>query len=206
MRSCASLISFAPKSSSTVEVRVQLTIEHPPKLRRVCICGALAPQNIVSAIFRCGDEPGRGILRHATEFPYFQCTAEGVLYDVFCQLQIVNSEDTSQHSDHTPRFMPKNMIGRFHLLGLAVEYLNRTHFHGTLHFEDRATFLKFHCLLDIAGASMRVAGVGLGLNFGFCVQSVSNIKGHYECPLNVAALYDRAPCSPHRPALRHRTP
>src|SRR5262249_16051877 len=49
-----------------------------------------------------------------TEFPHFQRAAEGVLYDVFCQREIVDSKDASQRRDHAAGFTPKQMMTWLH--------------------------------------------------------------------------------------------
>ena len=76
--------------------------------------GALAAEDVERAVFRRGHEPRRGVLGHASEFPDLERAAEGVLHDVFCQREVMDSEDARKRGDHAPRFAPKEMVAGFH--------------------------------------------------------------------------------------------
>src|SRR5262249_33848971 len=75
---------------------------------------ALAPQHVERAVLCGGHQPRGGIFRYTAEFPNFKRTAEGVLYDVFCQCEVVDAKDARQCSDQTPRFAPEQMIVGIH--------------------------------------------------------------------------------------------
>jgi hypothetical protein len=63
-----------------------------------------------------GHKPRGGVLRHIAKFPHLKRTAEGVLHDVFCQCEIVDSKDARQRGDYAPGFVPKQMIvGIYHM-------------------------------------------------------------------------------------------
>src|SRR5262249_16444568 len=66
------------------------------------------------AVLRGRHEPGARVLRHAAEFPDIHRAAEGVLYGVFCQREVVDSEDTCQRRDHAPRLASEEMIEGVH--------------------------------------------------------------------------------------------
>ena len=73
---------------------------------------ALAPQNVERTVLCGGHQPRGGILRHTAEFPHLKRTAEGVLHDVFCQCEVMDSKDARQRGDQAPGFAPKQMIVR----------------------------------------------------------------------------------------------
>ena len=100
---------------------------------------------------------GGWVFRHATEFPNLHGAAEGILHDVLCQREVVDTEDPRESGHHAPGFAPKEKIARFHLeqvpsmagdagtyLGrekaLHVQLFNRTHLHGTPDLQDGAAF------------------------------------------------------------------
>src|ERR1700756_1559738 len=85
--------------------------EQPSQLGRERAHGALAPQDVECAILCRSHEPRGGVLWHTAEFPHLKRTAEGILYDVFCQGEVVHSKDPRQRGDHAPRFAPEEMIG-----------------------------------------------------------------------------------------------
>src|SRR5215468_1445726 len=83
--------------------------------------GAFAPQHIERPVLCGGHKPRGGVLRHTTEFPHLKRTAEGVLDDVFCQYEIVDSKDARQRGDHAPRFAPKQMfVGIHHMFSFMT--------------------------------------------------------------------------------------
>ena len=45
-----------------------------------------------------------------------QVPGRGLLHYVFCQAEIVNSEDAGQRGDHPPRFVPEEMFTEFHYM------------------------------------------------------------------------------------------
>src|SRR5437870_5167339 len=95
----SSLIALAPKSSSMMGATVHSLSSNRPssgaKVRAV-LCG--------------GHKPRGGVLRQSAEFPHLERTAEGVLYHVFRQREVLDSKDARQRGDHAPRFAPKQMV------------------------------------------------------------------------------------------------
>jgi len=93
-----------------------LAFEQLPQLWRESARGALAPQDVESAVLCGGHEPCGRVLRQSAEFTHLERAAEGVLHDVFRQREVVNSKDARQRGDHARRFAPKKMIaGLYHM-------------------------------------------------------------------------------------------
>ena len=86
------------------------------QFRRESQRGALAPQNIERTILRRRHQPRRRIFRRAAKFPNFQRAAEGVLHHVFCQRQIVNSENSRKRGHHAARLAPEKMLVKLHYI------------------------------------------------------------------------------------------
>src|SRR5262249_61731965 len=86
----------------------------PPHLRRKGARRAPPPQDIDGAVLGRCHEPRRRVLGHTSELPHFQRPAEGVLYNVLCQCQVVDPEDAHQRGYHAPRFAPEELIAEFH--------------------------------------------------------------------------------------------
>jgi hypothetical protein len=84
-----------------------LALDQSAQLRLKGSSRTLTPEEIDGAVLGRGHEPGGWILRHATNLPHVKRTAEGVLHHIFCQCEIVRSEDARQRGDHPPRFMPE---------------------------------------------------------------------------------------------------
>jgi hypothetical protein len=40
-------------------------------------------------------------------FPHLERSAEGILHDVFCQREVMNSEDARKRGNHAARFAPE---------------------------------------------------------------------------------------------------
>src|SRR5271154_3625046 len=78
--------------------------------------GALATQNINGAIFCRGHQPCGRIFRSSAILPNFQRAAEGVLDDVFCQRQILHSEDARKRGHHASRLAPEKMLVKPHYI------------------------------------------------------------------------------------------
>src|SRR5712692_8862080 len=89
-----------------------LTFEQPPEFGCEGARRALAAQDVERTVLRRGHQPRRGVLRHTPEFPHLERAAEGVLYDVFCQREVVDSEDARQRGHYAPRLAPEEMITR----------------------------------------------------------------------------------------------
>src|SRR6516225_6176986 len=89
-------------------------LKQPPELGSECANGPLPAEHIEGAVLRRCHQPRRGVLRHSTEGPDFHRAAEGVLYHVLCQREVMDSEDARQRGDHSPRLAPEKMIARFH--------------------------------------------------------------------------------------------
>jgi hypothetical protein len=90
------------------------TFEQVAELGREMASRALAAQNVESPILGSGHKPCRRVLRHTAKFPNLQGAAEGVLYNVLRQPQIMDSENASQGADHTPGLAPEKMLARLH--------------------------------------------------------------------------------------------
>src|SRR3984957_1516528 len=139
-------------------------VEQSAQFRGERAGGTLAAQNIERPVLGGGHQPGGGIFRHAAEAPHFQRAAEGVLYDVLCQRQVVDSEDTGEHRNHAPRFVPKKMVRGLHL---HTQFLNRTHLDRTTDLKDRTVLRKFSGVSQVSGldddvAAHHVRGLGKG--------------------------------------------
>src|SRR5579862_6359083 len=81
--------------------------------------GSLATQYVDRAVARGAHQPCRWVLRHAALLPDFQSAAEGVLNDVFCQLQIVQPEDARERGDHASRLTAEKMVALLHATYLS---------------------------------------------------------------------------------------
>src|SRR5215472_4322226 len=90
-----------------------LAFNKPSQLRRKSAGRALAPEHIERTVLCGGHQPRRRILRHPTELPYLQRSAEGVLYDVLGQHKVTDSKDARENSDHPPRFTSEQMLTDF---------------------------------------------------------------------------------------------
>src|SRR5277367_310260 len=96
-----------------------LAFEEAPEFGSEGARGAFTPKDIDSAMFRRRHEPRGGIIGEAAKLPDFQRAAEGVLYDVFRQREVVDSEDAGERRDHASGFVPEKMLvelarGEFH--------------------------------------------------------------------------------------------
>jgi hypothetical protein len=54
------------------------------------------------------------IVRNTGEPPHFQGSAEGVLNDIFCQRQIVDTKDPRQRGHHAAGFAPEKVFAKLH--------------------------------------------------------------------------------------------
>jgi hypothetical protein len=61
-----------------------------------------------------GHQPARGVLRHATDLPHIEGAAEGVLDDVFCQRQVVDTKDPRQRRDQAAGLPTKQVLAEIH--------------------------------------------------------------------------------------------
>ena len=91
-----------------------LGFEQPPYLGREGACRPLAPEDVECPVLRRRHEPRRRVFRNAANPPHLQRSAEGVLYDVFCERQIVHAEDSRERDDHAPRLAPEEMLVQVH--------------------------------------------------------------------------------------------
>src|SRR5437899_261116 len=89
-------------------------LEQPAQLRRERACRALAPQYVDGAMLRGGHEPCGRIVRHPAKRPHLQRAAEGVLRHVFCQREVLDTEDARQRGDDPPRLSPEQMLVQLH--------------------------------------------------------------------------------------------
>ena len=78
--------------------------------------------------------------------PHLERSTEGVLNNVFCERDVVDSNEAREHGDRAAGLMPKEMVREFHL---HVQDLDWTNFYRTAGFENRATFREFYCVLQI---------------------------------------------------------
>jgi hypothetical protein len=117
MRSRSSWMAFDPKSSSTSGASVHALHTGCPSFGPEPECSTFPRQEIERPVLGGRHEPRRRVFRHATNAPRLQRPAEGVLYDVLRQGEVVDSEDPGQHGDHASCFAPKKMIARLdHML------------------------------------------------------------------------------------------
>ena len=162
MRSWSSLIAFDAEELLDRRGKRPLAFEQPPEFGRKGARRALAAQDVEGAVLRGGHQPRGRILRHAAEFPDLERAAEGVLHDVFCQREVVDSEDARQSGDHAPRFAPEQMIAGLHHMFIFMTGRTST---AAFDLEDRAALGELDGLLQIAGLDQRVAAddvLGLG--------------------------------------------
>src|SRR5262249_41574970 len=97
------------------------TLEQPPQLRGERAGRPLPPQDVERTVLRGGHEPRGGILGNPPELPHLQRAAEGVLYDVFRQRQVLDPEDARERGDEAPRFAPEQMLRRLdHMLSFMA--------------------------------------------------------------------------------------
>jgi hypothetical protein len=117
MRSRSSWMAFDPKSSSTSGASVHALHTGCPSFGPEPECSTFPRQEIERPVLGGRHKPRRRVFRHATKAPHLQRPAEGVLYDVLRQGEVVDSEDPGQHGDHASCFAPKKMIARLdHML------------------------------------------------------------------------------------------
>jgi hypothetical protein len=57
--------------------------------------------------FAAAKMPGGWIFGHAAEFPPLHGAAEGILHDILCQREVVDTEDPRESGYHPPGFAPK---------------------------------------------------------------------------------------------------
>ena len=50
------------------------------------------------------------VFRNAARLPHLERAAEGVLYNVFCQREVVHAEDARERGDHPSRLMSEQMV------------------------------------------------------------------------------------------------
>src|SRR6202042_3093756 len=100
----------------------------------------------------------------AAEAPVFECLVEGILQDVFGELEIVDAEDAGQDGDHPSRLMPEKMVDqltwillwRLHALWL-VHRFEPAEFE--LEFAEQGTrFRKLSRLFDAVGVDDHIPG------------------------------------------------
>src|ERR1700751_4314508 len=61
-------------------------------------------------------EPGGGVFRHAAILPDLERAAEGVLDDVFCQREVMDTEHAGQRGHHPPRLPPEQILVQPHYI------------------------------------------------------------------------------------------
>ena len=64
----------------------------------------IAPQVIDAAISGRLQQPSRGVLRHSRQWPALHCLYQSILHRVFHELQVLNTEATSEDRNDPPRF------------------------------------------------------------------------------------------------------
>ena len=103
--SASSWVVFSPSSLSIDSGQSQLvrvTVRVPEGTTK----------GVYRAVFRCGHEPGRGIGGHPAQLPNFECTAEGVLNNVFCH-KTITQNTVSQRIGITFVALIKGLQGPF---------------------------------------------------------------------------------------------
>src|ERR1700735_1570436 len=67
-------------------------------------------------MLRRSHQPRRRIGRHPVKLPNLNRAAEGILYDVFGQRKVLNTEEPRERDHHPPRLVPEQL--RIELSGL----------------------------------------------------------------------------------------
>ena len=175
-------MAFGAKSSSTAGAERPLAFEERPEFGRKGARGALAAQDVERAVLRGGHQPRGRIFRHAAEFPHLERAAEGVLHDVFCQREVVDSEDARQRGDHAPGFAAEQMIAGLHHMFIFMTGRTSTR---AFDLEDGAALGKLDGLIEVAGFDQRVAaddvlGLGKGAVGDGLLLALHQLAGTFE--------------------------
>jgi len=86
-----------------------LALDHAGQLGGVAARCPLAAQNVDGAMLGRGHQPRGGVRGHPAELPHLDRAAEGVLYDVFCQREVVNAEEPRERDHHASGFVPEEL-------------------------------------------------------------------------------------------------
>src|SRR5215510_1890487 len=92
----------------------RLILYEPRELRCEGSCCAIAPEHVERAILCGRHQPGGGVFGDTSVFPQFQRAAEGVLDNVFCHREVLDSENAGECRDHAPRLTPEKVIRILH--------------------------------------------------------------------------------------------
>ncbi len=101
---------FPAKSGFDVSTRLVDRQDGPLEKLLLFALNASSTKRIEGFVLGYSEKPRLGMVGNAVKRPGAECLNQGVLDDVFRQLEVFETKDPSEMRDHLPRLMAEQMV------------------------------------------------------------------------------------------------